>query len=260
MAYPNITPLPTPPNPDAPATFDTLAYPFTQAQVTLAAQINALVGQLNATFFPDMPVLATITGSAATPVYSWGVDPNTGMYRAGVDTLAFSTAGIERLRITATGLLQSSTAIVTGAADVTTGRLLTTGAGPAQAYRQGNILGTVAASGGAPTGAIIERGSNANGEYVRFADGTQICVAFLTSANGIQNTNGSVYVSDQMEWVFPVSFGSSNVVVSASCVNTGNVWCSGRVVSVSGGSALAFSGSSLLITINLRVSAIGRWF
>ena len=29
--------------------------------------------------------------------------------------------------------------------------------------------------GGVPTEAIIERGSNANGEYVRFADGTQIC-------------------------------------------------------------------------------------
>ncbi|ETU80520.1 hypothetical protein Q094_06066, partial [Pseudomonas aeruginosa PS42] len=42
-------------------------------------------------------------------------------------------------------------------------------------FHTGNILGTVSQSGGAPTGAIIERGSNANGEYVRFADGTQIC-------------------------------------------------------------------------------------
>lgn len=36
-------------------------------------------------------------------------------------------------------------------------------------------LGTVSQSGGVPTGAIIERAANANGEYVRFADGTQIC-------------------------------------------------------------------------------------
>src|SRR5690606_576175 len=34
------------------------------------------------------------------------------------------------------------------------------------AYHRGNILGTVAQSSGEPTGAIIERGSNANGQYV----------------------------------------------------------------------------------------------
>jgi len=45
----------------------------------------------------------------------------------------------------------------------------------AEFYQRSNILGTVSQSGGAPTGAIIERGSNANGEYVRYADGTQIC-------------------------------------------------------------------------------------
>ncbi|GAB5433921.1 MAG: pyocin knob domain-containing protein [Epibacterium sp.] len=42
-------------------------------------------------------------------------------------------------------------------------------------YTQTSILGTVAQSGGIPTGALIERGSNANGHYARFADGTQIC-------------------------------------------------------------------------------------
>jgi len=42
-------------------------------------------------------------------------------------------------------------------------------------YTSRSILGTVSQAGGVPTGAIIERGSNANGEYVRFADGTQIC-------------------------------------------------------------------------------------
>jgi hypothetical protein len=43
------------------------------------------------------------------------------------------------------------------------------------AYNRGNILGTVSQSSGVPTGAIIERGANANGEYVRYADGTQLC-------------------------------------------------------------------------------------
>lgn len=42
-------------------------------------------------------------------------------------------------------------------------------------YHQRSVVGTVGQSAGVPTGAVIERGSNANGEYVRFADGTQIC-------------------------------------------------------------------------------------
>lgn len=66
---------------------------------------------------------------------------------------------------------------VDGYGRVTAGRLavasdITGGVFPAARVP---ILGAVSQSGGAPTGSIIERGSNANGRYVRFADGTQIC-------------------------------------------------------------------------------------
>jgi hypothetical protein len=44
------------------------------------------------------------------------------------------------------------------------------------AFRRGNILASVAQSGGVPTGGLIEAATNANGDYMRFADGTQICV------------------------------------------------------------------------------------
>ena len=47
-------------------------------------------------------------------------------------------------------------------------------------YKQDNILGTVSESGGVPTGAIIERGSNANGAFIKYADGTMICNAIRT--------------------------------------------------------------------------------
>ena len=54
------------------------------------------------------------------------------------------------------------------------------------------VLGTVSQSGGVPTGAIIERGSNSLGEYIRFADGTQICtgrVSIDLSNASAQNIN-----------------------------------------------------------------------
>lgn len=58
-----------------------------------------------------------------------------------------------------------------------------------------NVVGTVSMSGGAPTGAVLERGSNANGEYVRFADGTQICTATKPASGAGVST-----------WVFAASF------------------------------------------------------
>jgi hypothetical protein len=58
-----------------------------------------------------------------------------------------------------------------------------------QVYTQSNILGTVSQSGGVPTGAIIETGSNANGEYVRFANGTQIA----TNSNNAITTSPATF-------------------------------------------------------------------
>lgn len=54
-------------------------------------------------------------------------------------------------------------------------------------YSMGNIVGTVSQSSGTPTGAIIERGSNANGEYTKFADGTMFCRA-RNSTTPVANT------------------------------------------------------------------------
>ncbi|MFP3409629.1 hypothetical protein SB757_33975, partial [Pseudomonas sp. SIMBA_065] len=43
----------------------------------------------------------------------------------------------------------------------------------ATAFNRANIVGSVGQASGVPTGAVLQRGSNANGEFIRFADGTQ---------------------------------------------------------------------------------------
>lgn len=94
-------------------------------------------------------------------------------------------------------------------------------------YAKDNILGTVSESSGVPTGAIIERGSNANGEYVRFADGTQICwnTRNFTGVS-ITNPNGSIYyASADVARSFPAAFASGTTpAVSIGCMitSTGN--------------------------------------
>lgn len=52
-------------------------------------------------------------------------------------------------------------------------------------YSRDSILGTVSQSGGIPTGAIIERGSNANGRFTKYADGT----VFMDNSGNAITTN-----------------------------------------------------------------------
>nr|WP_057382318.1 pyocin knob domain-containing protein [Pseudomonas aeruginosa] len=131
------------------------------------------------------------------------------------------------------------------------------------------LLGTVAQSGGVPLGSILERGSNANGEYVRFADGTQICwTNTLTFTAGVSSVGAN--------WSYPASFSSSYPIAGAvSASGAGGDYDSGvsarnqgaTYFNPSAGTAgvgfFCISSASFTSgaqTRNNRVVAIGRWF
>jgi hypothetical protein len=68
-------------------------------------------------------------------------------------------------------------------------------------------VGTVSETSGVPTGAVVQSGSNANGSFVRYADGTQLCWKRVTLA----------YVSTASlaaTWTFPLAFSAAPVVVT----------------------------------------------
>ncbi|MCQ2034462.1 hypothetical protein [Stutzerimonas kunmingensis] len=124
-----------------------------------------------------------------------------------------------------------------------------------KAFRRGNILGTVSQSGGVPTGAIIERGSNANGEYVRFADGTQICMKSDAAMNG-----GSVI--SFLDWLFPAAFSTVYFVDAQGQQGLGNDPTDfGRSLTYQG-----LAGSMARIqykspsTVTANLFAIGRFY
>ena len=80
------------------------------------------------------------------------------------------------------------------------GKLLSTGNDdPAEVFKQSNILGTVSESGGVPTGAVIESDSNSDGEYTRWADGTQIAGTQI-------ELPGSANTADNFASPWPVPF------------------------------------------------------
>lgn len=125
-------------------------------------------------------------------------------------------------------------------------------------YHARNILGGVAQVSGVPTGGLIERGSNANGEYVRFADGTQICTGAYSGLTIDQPGGTGWYVTGSgVTIVFPITFSAvpsmsaqdSNPIVptSAAAANAAQ----GTIAGAYYGALSARAG---------RWAAIGRWF
>jgi hypothetical protein len=128
-----------------------------------------------------------------------------------------------------------------------------------------DILGTVSQSGGVPTGAIVERGSNANGWWTRTADGLQICGQSLDlTAMACATASGQVFISDNTIWMYPSGFtggapmvwGSLSMSVEGmhgiSLRNSTSTTCNVRMFS-SMSRAASVSKIAALI-------AVGRWF
>ncbi len=129
-------------------------------------------------------------------------------------------------------------------------------------FHQGNILGTVSQSVGVPTGAVIEYGSNANGEYIRYADGTQICWLKKVGADGINQAYSSLFLGTY-SWSFPAAFASPPAV---DCSNyrwgTSASW--GTVGAITA-SSVQLRGLDVLSRpagtgIDISAIAIGRWY
>jgi hypothetical protein len=127
-------------------------------------------------------------------------------------------------------------------------------------YSTANLLGTVSQSGGVPTGAAIERGSNANGDYVRFADGTQICTTPFISFD-VTTAVGSMFRSEVQTWTYPATFSTTAnlVVMPGSANNPTTHWMSARLLNTTQAEICAFAPTSITNRSG-RFTAIGRWF
>lgn len=100
-------------------------------------------------------------------------------------------------------------AIQQNAQDATPGRLMRADWG----YSPSTVVGTVAQNDGQPSGAVIESGRNAGGEFCRWADGTQMC---WQVADLVFDTVERV----AYDWTFPVSFVSPYFpVIHANILN-----------------------------------------
>lgn len=126
------------------------------------------------------------------------------------------------------------------------------------AYHEGNLLGTVSQSSGVPTGSVIQRGSNANGEYVKWADGTMIATHRVTPASGPSTANGSLFQGPATTWTFPVAFVAAPVVTAGG--TTSNRWVTSSDPSTTAVSVRENIAVSSITAFPINVQAVGRWF
>jgi len=129
-------------------------------------------------------------------------------------------------------------------------------------YNQGNILGTVSQSAGIPTGAVIERGSNDDGEYVKFADGTLICACTSSTSYITDTALSAVFYNNGAIFTYPCSFIDVPVGTNATKNGVTGSAANGHYmydVTVSGCRCGA-TGYKDTCTFRPGYTAIGRWF
>ena len=133
------------------------------------------------------------------------------------------------------------------------------------------IVGAVSQSGGVPNGAIFQRGNNANGEFVRLADGTQICWKYITIPSGtfiqaIGLGSSAIYTN-----VWPAAFSMYTEISLPHIYGSGASYFPGDFVAntvswrTTNDFTLAVSikraaGVTLDDAIYAAVIGIGRWF
>ncbi|MDH1260426.1 phage tail protein [Pseudomonas atacamensis] len=107
---------------------------------------------------------------------------------------------------------------------------------------------------------VVESGSNANGNWVRFADGTQICT-YSTGGIGATTASGNSWTSGASTWTFPAAFVSGSEPVVTGTPNSG--------AGVMGLAAAPTNVNASWVRIafysdptgrGCRLMAVGRWF
>jgi len=132
--------------------------------------------------------------------------------------------------------------------------------GGSQVFYRGNILATVTQSGGVPTGGIIEKDQNANGQFTRYADGTLICWIYSAGDQDVLTAAGSIFRStNALTWTFPSVF-SVAPVVSGQAESTNVRFLMLGTPSTTSVTFRHGGSVSSATAIGTRLMAVGRWY
>lgn len=195
------------------------------------------------------------TGIPEVPTASPGDSSTQAASTAFVNAVAAVLSAVDALKAPlASPALTGVPTAPTAAVGTNTNQLAT------MAALQARILGTVAQSGGIPTGAIVETGTNANGTYTKWADGTMIC-RHTGAGQAATIGGGSVFYSGGVNFTFPATFITAPTI-TPSAVQSSGFFCWGVV---DGSPSTTNATVRVICPVNTGSAspsyiAIGRWF
>jgi hypothetical protein len=175
--------------------------------------------------------------------------------------ISLNVANVTVASINASGLYTSTGNLLITQANSIATAAIENGAVTSAKIASSAIVGTVSQSGGVPTGAIIESGSNANGEYVKYADGTMIANGEVTFT-GVAITTSAIggFRSAGQSFNYPVAFTaqpSLSVLSSSSNLQALAGWSNHSSTEPT---IFLFRVTSSTQTQRVFWSAIGRWY
>lgn len=242
----SVTPLPAAPNPqtDTPVEFDAKANAMVAAQINMVSEINVIAAQTHNNAAAAFEQTQAASNAAKTSIEyaseAQGASNNAEIY-ADEAKIARNNAALYASE--AKGARDDA---ATNAASVNPDNLKNranhTGTQPISTI---SGIGTAASMNAVGAGGIIERGSNANGEYVRFADGTQICTRTVTGySDGVINIPfAAVFISSPSATV--------NIAPVSEWAVFSGLYC--------GNGAWVINMPNYSYVNTLHLFAIGRW-
>lgn len=121
-----------------------------------------------------------------------------------------------------------------------------------------DIVGTVSQSGGVPTGAIFEKGSNANGRYVKYADGTATAEMAVTTTSF--SPVAGLHVSNEISAPTPITFIADSAVLSGNDTLSNSFLVAGRVEPNNISVKAYFTSSPGVPVRTINIVVQGRWY
>lgn len=115
---------------------------------------------------------------------------------------------------------------------------------------------------------IVESGSNENGNWIKYNDGTMICTQRFEKTINIQTTWGSWYYGYVTCKNYPIAFVGDLPTVSCTVYPKTSSWCFGQLAySNDGPQTLSNPGSVMCIRptsqanvdVTVQIIAIGKW-
>ncbi len=108
--------------------------------------------------------------------------------------------------------------------------------------------------------AIVSTGTNANGTYTKFADGTMICRGGSSGALSASNTSGAMYYSNQSNMTFPAAFSAAPTVILSTTHGANDAFAGAVNSLTTSGFSAAIWSAQASSSAAIQYVAQGKWF